>query len=59
MVYRRKKDSDTWHFCTNCSNWPASDYVEQTKPGSERPSGGELCDECKGKDGASNCNKKY
>jgi hypothetical protein len=49
--YRRRKGQDTWHFCSNCSNWPASNYdVSYTKP-----SYGELCNECKAKQAANNC----
>lgn len=53
--YRRKKDSDTWHFCTNCHLWPTTDYVEHEG----KPPSGELCDECKAKESASNCTPKY
>ena len=46
MEYRKKKWSDTWHWCKNCSNWPTSDYdVRYTKPTS-----GELCNQCKSKE---------
>jgi hypothetical protein len=49
--YRRRKGSDTWHFCSNCSNWPTSDYeTSYTKPTT-----GELCDQCKAKKDAGNC----
>ena len=49
--YRKRNTSDTWHFCTNCTNWPTSDYVSrQTKPTT-----GELCDQCLGKESANNC----
>src|SRR6266513_1064682 len=41
-VYRRTRDGDTWHFCSNCSNWPTTDFVEQRLP----PSTGEMCNEC-------------
>lgn len=44
MTYRRLKDSDTWHFCKNCSNWPKNSYIE-----SRERKGGELCNECKSK----------
>jgi hypothetical protein len=54
-TYRRKKDSDTWHWCRNCSNWPTSDYVDEYKV--DRPTSGELCDECKGKEKAGTCTK--
>ena len=52
-TYRRRKDSDTWHWCKNCSNWPKEDYEEITT----KPTYGELCDECKGKDKRGECNK--
>lgn len=52
-TYRRRKSSDTWHWCRNCSNWPSSDYVEK----SSKPSSGELCDECLAKVKADNCRK--
>lgn len=51
--YRRKKGSDTWHWCKNCSNWPTSDYeVRYTKPTT-----GELDNECKAKERDGNCKK--
>jgi hypothetical protein len=53
-TYRRKKTSDTWHWCTNCSNWPTSDYVEREG----KPSTGELCDQCKPKDEKGDCRRK-
>ncbi len=51
--YRRKKDSDTWHWCKNCSNWPVSNYVSSYS----KPSYGELCNECKAKDERRECKK--
>ena len=48
MEYRKKKDSDTWHWCTNCSNWPTSDYDSRDT----KPTYGELDNECKAKDRA-------
>jgi hypothetical protein len=50
-TYRRKKGSETWHFCANCSNWPAGDYEEQVTA----PSTGELCNECRAKRLERNC----
>ena len=51
--YRKKKGSDTWHWCRNCSNWPTKDYdVSYTKPTS-----GELDNECKSKERSGNCRK--
>jgi hypothetical protein len=50
-IYRKHKGSDTWHFCSNCSNWPTSSY--DTHPG--KPASGELCNECLGKQRNNNC----
>jgi len=40
--YRKKKGSDTWHFCRNCSRWPTSNFESKNS----KPTGDELCDEC-------------
>ncbi len=53
MTYRRRKDSDTWHWCRNCSNWPTYDYVEREG----KPTTGELCNECQGKERSGTCRK--
>lgn len=53
MTYRRRKDKDTWHFCKNCSNWPTTNYVEQ----STKPTTGELCNECRAKEANGTCSK--
>ena len=51
--YRKKKgvEYDTWHFCTNCDNWPTKDYDTKTT----RPSDGELCNQCKSKEKDKTC----
>ena len=50
--YRRRKGGyDTWHFCSNCSNWPTSNYDSQTS----KPTTGEFCNECKSKRSNNNC----
>ena len=52
--YRKKKGRDTWHWCTNCSNWPTSNYeVRHQKPNDD-----ELDNECKAKDREGKCKKK-
>ena len=51
MTYRSKRGSDTWHFCRNCSNWPASDYDERSR----KPTSGELCNQCLAKRRAGDC----
>lgn len=50
MAYRRKKGSDTWHWCRNCTNWPSSDYDERAS----RPSY-DLCNQCLGKERNGDC----
>jgi len=46
VEYRKRVDSDIWHWCENCSNWPTGDReARHTKPTS-----GKLCDECQRKD---------
>jgi hypothetical protein len=25
--YRRELGADTWRFCSNCSQWPTSDFI--------------------------------
>ena len=32
MAYRRRHNSDTWHWCRNCSRWPVTDYERRNKP---------------------------
>ena len=51
--YRRKKGSDTWHWCKNCSKLPTSDYDTSYS----KPSSGELCNECKSKEQSGTCSK--
>jgi len=55
MFYRQKIDSDIWHWCINCSNWPDApvSYTErQFKKGSKI---GKLCKECLANEGAEIC----
>lgn len=47
---RKRNGSDTWHFCSNCSQWPTSNYVTGTG------SSGEKCNECLAKQRSGNCN---
>jgi uncharacterized protein (DUF433 family) len=48
-IYRRRKGSETWHWCSNCSTWPDSDYEEQTTFTGER------CNQCSAKEQMGNC----
>jgi hypothetical protein len=53
-TYVRKKGSDTWHWCKNCSNYPTGPDVDSIiTPG--RPSYGELDNECKDKEKDGTC----
>jgi len=55
-TYRRRKDSDTWHWCTNCTKYPKNpDDVKVTLSGKTRPSSGELDNECLAKEKAGTC----
>jgi uncharacterized protein (DUF433 family) len=50
--YRKANKGDTWHWCSNCSSWPRSAYVEQRSSVSPI---GELCNECHAKEQSDNC----
>ncbi|HEX2093205.1 MAG TPA: DUF2442 domain-containing protein [Longimicrobiaceae bacterium] len=42
--YRRRRGNDTWHFCTDCSFFPETDYeTSAVSPA------GEICNECRSK----------
>ena len=46
-TYRRRKDSDTWHWCKKCRYYPNNpDDIKVRKAGKERPSYGELDNNC-------------
>jgi len=51
MVYRRLKGKYTWHWCSNCNNWPKADYDTSAA----KPTRGELCNECRAKQSAGTC----
>lgn len=53
MAYRRRKGSDTWHWCRNCNTWPTHDYDERAT----KPSSGDLCNTCKARDAAGSCTR--
>lgn len=44
LVYRRLPECEKWHFCSNCSDWPKSHYIEIHHP--EHLLKGSLCLEC-------------
>jgi hypothetical protein len=49
--YRQKRAVETWHFCSNCSNWPGWNY----RVSYEKPSSGKLCNECQAKRSDGTC----
>ena len=57
ITYRRKNGAYAWHWCTNCSDWPTSDYEEVTLPEGERPNG-DLHNECRSKEREGTCKTK-
>lgn len=57
-IYRRRKGSNTWHFCTNCPNWPneMEEYDEKTID--KELEDDELCHRCQVYDDENNCDKR-
>ena len=53
MAYRQKKNSDIWHWCKNCTNYPTSNYEERTS----KPHRGDLCTQCLSKEKKKICQK--
>jgi hypothetical protein len=51
MRYRKTKGENVWHYCRNCSLWPASGYEESDAA----PPAGEVCVECRSKDDRREC----
>jgi hypothetical protein len=53
--YRKRIGNDTWHWCTNCSNWPTGrpgiDYTAHQG----KPTNGELDNECRAKQANDQC----
>jgi len=49
--YRQKRASETWHFCSNCSNWPGWNYHVSY----DTPSSGKHSKECEGKRADGTC----
>jgi uncharacterized protein (DUF433 family) len=52
-VYRKLDESDTWHWCKNCSFWPTTSFEERVM--SSPPENSEVCNECRSKETASSC----
>jgi CheY-like chemotaxis protein len=41
--YRKKHNTKRWHFCTNCTDWPAVDFEEEKI---EDPPSEDICPQC-------------
>ena len=54
MEYRKKKGSSNWHFCKNCSNWPAEDFDVRIT----RPNENDIDTECLKREKESLCKKQ-
>ena len=56
-TYVQAYGSDTWHWCRNCSGYPAASNIakRETHSGKERPTSGELHNECLSKERSNNC----
>ena len=54
IIYRRKRKSDTWHWCMKCSSWPTSNYEEEVSRDKFK---GEFCNECSARQKAGNCSQ--
>ena len=50
--YRRKHNTDLWHFCSNCTNWPVTDFDEHDLGA---PPLRESCPECVENQRQGNC----
>jgi CheY-like chemotaxis protein len=50
--YRKKHNTDLWHFCSNCENWPVVNFDEND---GDAPPSDEICPECVDKQRAGTC----
>jgi len=51
-TYRRKEETQVWHWCANCSKYPSGQDVVTRH---SKPEYGEMCTECRAKEGAGDC----
>ena len=42
MEYRRRRNGDTWHWCSNCSKYPQDNFEKRHT----KPITGKFCEEC-------------
>jgi hypothetical protein len=51
MTYRKLRNEDAWHWCTNCTSWPKVNYEDSDT----KPTKGNFCAECREKERAGTC----
>lgn len=51
-LYRKKHNTDLWHFCSNCENWPVVNFDENKRDASPFD---EFCPECTQKQREGRC----
>jgi len=51
--YRRKRGTNTWHWCQNCPDWPTEDYDHWL--GTGRPQDGPLDQVCAQNEKSNSC----
>jgi hypothetical protein len=54
IVCRKRSDSDTWHFCVNCFDWPTADYAEKWVE-EIRVTGASICIKCQMREQEEKC----
>jgi len=57
-IYKKRKNSDVWHWYENCSNWPTYDYEVQYVELFTEPNLECRCKECLAKERERN-HRKY
>jgi len=52
--YRKKLVSDTWHLCSNCSQWPSNNYISSEQLPDNQMT---ICNECIVKNQQGDCKR--
>ena len=53
-LYRKRHNSEVWHWCSNCTRWPEKGDFEERK---RKPSSGSLCQQCQSKESRKACTR--
>ncbi len=57
-IYRIRKGSNTWHWCTNCPNWPNEEGEYDEKTTDRVLEDGKECHRCQVYNDAESCDKR-